>query len=102
MNQKFVLRASFAAAIFVLTATTAFPAPQSNRDNDDEQGNNNSSACSGLPGYTALKSALDSAVAAETSGLNLNMWATVVDRDGVVCAVAFSGINRGAQWPGSR
>jgi uncharacterized protein GlcG (DUF336 family) len=30
------------------------------------------------------------------------MWATVVDRDGVVCAVAFSGGDRGAQWPGSR
>jgi uncharacterized protein GlcG (DUF336 family) len=30
------------------------------------------------------------------------MWATIVDRDGVVCAVAFSGVNRGAQWPGSR
>jgi hypothetical protein len=25
-----------------------------------------------------------------------------VNRDGVVCAVAFSGVNRGAQWPGSR
>jgi uncharacterized protein GlcG (DUF336 family) len=30
------------------------------------------------------------------------MWATIVDRDGVVCAVAFSGADRGAQWPGSR
>ena len=30
------------------------------------------------------------------------MWATVVNRDGVVCAVVFSGTNRGAQWPGSR
>jgi len=30
------------------------------------------------------------------------MWATIVDRDGYVCAVAFSGTNRGAQWPGSR
>jgi hypothetical protein len=30
------------------------------------------------------------------------MWATIADRDGVVCAVAFSGVNRGAQWPGSR
>jgi uncharacterized protein GlcG (DUF336 family) len=28
------------------------------------------------------------------------MWATVVDRDGIVCAVAFSGVNRSAQWPG--
>jgi uncharacterized protein GlcG (DUF336 family) len=30
------------------------------------------------------------------------MWATIVDRDGIVCAVAFSGNDRGAQWPGSR
>jgi uncharacterized protein GlcG (DUF336 family) len=30
------------------------------------------------------------------------MWATLVDRDGVVCVVAYSGTNRGAQWPGSR
>jgi uncharacterized protein GlcG (DUF336 family) len=32
----------------------------------------------------------------------MNMWGTIVDRDGVVCAVAFTGVNRGAQWPGSR
>jgi len=30
------------------------------------------------------------------------MWGTVVNRDGVVCAVAFTGNNRGDQWPGSR
>jgi uncharacterized protein GlcG (DUF336 family) len=30
------------------------------------------------------------------------MWGTVVNRDGVVCAVAFTGANRGSQWPGSR
>ena len=30
------------------------------------------------------------------------MWGTIVDRDGIVCAVAFSGNDRGAQWPGSR
>jgi hypothetical protein len=30
------------------------------------------------------------------------MWATIVDRDGRVCAVTFSGDNRSAQWPGSR
>jgi uncharacterized protein GlcG (DUF336 family) len=58
--------------------------------------------CKSLPGYAALKKALDQAVSDETSGLNLHMWATIVDRDGIVCAVAFSGVNRGAQWPGSR
>jgi uncharacterized protein GlcG (DUF336 family) len=58
--------------------------------------------CGNLPGYSALKSALATATATETSGLNNQMWATIVNRDGVVCAVAFSGANRGAQWPGSR
>jgi uncharacterized protein GlcG (DUF336 family) len=45
---------------------------------------------------------LEAAVTAENSGLNNQMWATVVARDGTVCAVAFSGITAGAQWPGSR
>jgi len=45
---------------------------------------------------------LKKAVADESSGLDLQMWATIVDRDGIVCAVAFSGADRGSQWPGSR
>ncbi len=60
------------------------------------------SGCTDLPNHAALKAALDEATAEETSGLNHQMWATIVDRDGVVCAVAFSGANRAAQWPGSR
>ena len=58
-------------------------------------------SCSSLR-YSTLKLALDQAVEDEGSGLNLQMWATLVNRDGVVCAVAFSGVDRGAQWPGSR
>ena len=61
--------------------------------------NNN---CRNLPNYDALKAALAAATATEASGLNNQMWGTIVDRDGIVCAVAFSGVNRGAQWPGSR
>jgi uncharacterized protein GlcG (DUF336 family) len=66
--------------------------------------NSASNSCSGLPSQDTLKSALQTAVAAEGagSGFNLEMWATIVDRDGIVCAVAFSGPDRGAQWPGSR
>ncbi len=60
------------------------------------------SSCSSLPSHDQLEAALKAAVVAETSGLDHDMWATIVDRDGVVCAVAFSGANRGAQWPGSR
>src|SRR5215470_4734572 len=59
-------------------------------------------ACAGLPSYSDLKAALIQAVKDETSGLNNQMWATLVNRDGFVCAVAFSGVNRAAQWPGSR
>jgi uncharacterized protein GlcG (DUF336 family) len=58
--------------------------------------------CGSLPKYADLKAALVVATAAETSGLNNNMWGTIVDRDGVVCAVAFTGKARDSQWPGSR
>ena len=52
--------------------------------------------------FGQLKTALDQAVADEGSGLDNPMWATVVDRNGRVCAVAFSGSDRSAVWPGSR
>jgi uncharacterized protein GlcG (DUF336 family) len=35
-------------------------------------------------------------------GFNLDMWGTIVDRNGIVCAVAFTGAHLGDQWPGSR
>ncbi len=65
----------------------------------DGHGANN---CRNLPDQAALKAALEAAVADEASGLDFEMWGTIVDRDGIVCAVAFSGSNRGSQWPGSR
>jgi len=58
--------------------------------------------CKDLPSYTQLKLALTAARQANNGGFNLDMWGTVVNRDGVVCAVAFTGENRGDQWPGSR
>ncbi len=60
------------------------------------------SSCDGLPSYSALKTALKAARNQANGGFNLNMWGTIVNRDGVVCAVAFTGNNRGSQWPGSR
>ena len=62
----------------------------------------NSSACQGLPSHAELKAALIAARNEANGGLNLDMWGTVVNRDGVVCAVAFTGSDRGQQWPGSR
>lgn len=58
--------------------------------------------CDGVPSHAALKTALSAARAAANGGFNLDMWATVVNRDGIVCAVAFTGGHRGDQWPGSR
>src|SRR5277367_4976531 len=60
------------------------------------------SACKLLPSYSQLKAALVSAQGASNGGFGLNMWGTVVSRDGIVCAVAFTGADRGSQWPGSR
>ena len=60
------------------------------------------SACAGLPSHAALQAALAAAQNQPNGGFGLEMWASVVNRDGVVCAVAFTGGNRGDQWPGSR
>src|SRR5438105_13270519 len=61
--------------------------------------------CDKVPDHAKLRSALQ-AVAKEgkaaNSGLGNQEWAAVVNRDGVVCAVVFSGPDRSAQWPGSR
>jgi len=67
---------------------------------DQEDSSNN--ACRGLPSHSALRAALAAAQDQANGGFSLEMWATVVNRDGVVCAVAFTGNDRGDQWPGSR
>jgi uncharacterized protein GlcG (DUF336 family) len=38
----------------------------------------------------------------ENGGLATAQWLSVVDRDGIVCAVVFSGSDRQSQWPASR
>jgi len=55
-----------------------------------------------LPSAKDLRDKLKSTVGSDNGGLEFDMWATVVDRDGVVQAVVFSGKDRGWQWPGSR
>ena len=64
------------------------------------QGSDNT--CAGLPSHGELKEALNAARGNANGGFNLDMWGTVVNRNGVVCAVAFTGEGRGDQWPGSR
>ncbi len=67
------------------------------------EGNGNSSACANLPSYAELTAALDAVVGAGgNAGFGNEMWASIVNREGVVCAVTFSGEEFGDQWPGSR
>jgi uncharacterized protein GlcG (DUF336 family) len=64
--------------------------------------------CAALPSYTALREAMivaagpKSGITGNNRGFGLNMWGTVVNRDGIVCAVVFTGSDRDDQWPGSR
>lgn len=58
--------------------------------------------CAKLPNHAALKTALTEARKQDNGGFNLDMWGTIVDRSGIVCAVAYTGAALGDQWPGSR
>lgn len=71
----------------------------------DRGGKSKGKAHKDLPSHTELKEALEGVVdvgGTGNAGLGLNMWATIVNRDGEVCAVVFTGDDRGEQWPGSR
>jgi uncharacterized protein GlcG (DUF336 family) len=61
--------------------------------------------CSEIPDAARLRSTLQSVVrqgASKNGGMGNQEWAAVVNRDGVVCAIVFSGNTRSDQWPGSR
>ena len=55
-----------------------------------------------LPSHAALRGQLQQILEDQNGGLGFEMWATILDRDGKVVDVVFSGENRGDQWPGSR
>jgi uncharacterized protein GlcG (DUF336 family) len=74
-------------------------------DDDDDGGVVGPAGSADLPTHDELRAALVAAVGNPPSGnggFSLNMWATVVDRSGIVRAVAFTGDKTGDQWPGSR
>ncbi len=84
-------------AFFHITITVAVLASFSFAQNPQD--------CSKVPAHDKLKSALTKVVKegkAANGGLGNQSWGAVVNRDGIVCAVVFTGPNRGAQWPGSR
>ncbi len=61
--------------------------------------------CSGLPDAARFKSVVQGVVregSSKNGGLGNQEWAAIVNRDGVVCAIIFTGTTRADQWPGSR
>ena len=88
----------------VLTLTVCLFSPLALTAQPDATPDDAPAACRLLPSHATLRAALIAAVNAKggNGGFGLNMWGTVVNRDGIVCAVVFTGDNRGDQWPGSR
>jgi uncharacterized protein GlcG (DUF336 family) len=55
-----------------------------------------------LPDHATLRAKLRAVLEEQNGGLGFEMWATILDRNGRVVDVVFSGVRRGDQWPGSR
>ena len=55
-----------------------------------------------LPTHDQLLAMLKKAQAEDNKGFGLNMWGTVVDRSGIVRAIAYTGTHEDDQWPASR
>lgn len=84
----------FRSFIAALAACTALPLVAQVKPN-----------CAGLPDAARLRAVVQSVVkqgASKNGGMGNQEWAAVVNRDGVVCAIVFSGTTRSDEWPGSR
>ncbi len=88
--------------VLILSGLCLLASPVFADDDERRRGGREASQCKHLPNHHALRTALQDAVAEETSGYDFDMWATIVDRDGIVCAVAFSGADRHSQLLGAR
>jgi uncharacterized protein GlcG (DUF336 family) len=97
---KTFTRSVCVVAVLVGVVQLSGRAPLTAWDDDHDRGKTNE--CSLLPSHADLKTALIAARNAANGGFNLDMWGTMVNRDGIVCAVAFTGKDRGDEWPGSR
>jgi uncharacterized protein GlcG (DUF336 family) len=61
--------------------------------------------CNALPDHDKLRAALQGIMKLgkpKTTGMGNQRWAALVDRNGLVCNVVFSGQSATEQWPGSR
>lgn len=98
-TMKFRVRPiAFGVAIVLAAVSTPRPVLAGDACAALGMGNNPSAIHAALT--TALKSVAPNKAA--NGGLGNQMWATIVDQDGKVCAVTFTGADRISQWPGSR
>src|ERR1043166_4927406 len=67
------------------------------------QAQETTAGCGDLPNNGVLEQVLKFVVHGDSNGGSGNeMWGATVNRNGFVCSVAFSGDDRGDQFPGSR
>lgn len=91
MNKKLL----FCAPIFALALSGVASA--------DDHGKGDGRTSNNCPvTHSALENAIKAAQAQANGGLGFHMWASAVNSDGVVCAVAKSGDGLNSQWLGSR
>jgi uncharacterized protein GlcG (DUF336 family) len=64
--------------------------------------NQSFASCDNLPSWQNLKDSLTQVRKEDNGGLNLDMWASTVGLDGILCAVTFTGKEYTDQWLGSR
>ena len=107
LNQKSILIVSviisFIAGILLSVALIGFGITLTPTSTASEESKTSEfSPDSTFPSHTELTKELKEIIKESNGGFGLNMWATVVDRDGVVQMVTFTGDDRGEQWPGSR
>jgi uncharacterized protein GlcG (DUF336 family) len=102
MTRGISRRVAAALALSALSCVSIGIASADQSNGNDEQWTDAKSACKSLPSHSQLHAALVAARNQTNGGFNLDMWGTIVNRDGVVCAVAYTGSALGDQWPGSR
>jgi uncharacterized protein GlcG (DUF336 family) len=87
---------------FPLVAGCALIAAGCSGDNATDPTLEASSLVHFLPDHATLRGQLREVLEDLNGGLGFEMWATILDRNGKVVDVVFSGEQRGDQWPGSR
>jgi uncharacterized protein GlcG (DUF336 family) len=110
----FLTRGRHTAVALLLCGLTLGVAACSDDDNGDNGGTVGPDGSPNLPTLARVQFVLDSVQSLPdlsvppgtnpdaNGGFGLDMWATVVDRSGIVRVVAFSGAKEGDQWPASR